>query len=377
MSLSALNNIIYLDHNATMPMLPSVKSKMDEYALLPLNASSIHAFGRNAKSLIEAARRQLATLVGIADYFRDFQITFTSGATEANAIILANYKEGEIFISATEHPSVWAHSGFDSNYTIINVDNNGILDLNDLEQKLNNSKSSKKLVSVMLANNETGVISRLQQIAIIAHKHGAEIHSDCAQGIGKMPVDIIALDLDYASVSGHKFGGPVGVGALISKAKCLFRPIFLGGGQERGMRSGTENVLAIAGMGQAALIALQELDARSENMKNLQSALESKLMKEFEDIKIAGIKSDRLPNTSLIINPRVKAQIMLIALDLKGITVSSGAACSSGRVGKSHVLSAMGYSDNDVESAIRISVGYNTSAQDIDNFLGIYSELNK
>ena len=372
-----LNQVIYLDHNATTPLHPAAKSKMDEYALLPLNPSSIHSSGRAAKSIIENARKMVAKLMGFESNFRNYQVTFTSGATEANNIILANYRDGEIFISATEHLSIWAHSKAASNFTVIQVDKNGVLDLEDLQQKLASSTKQKKLVSVMLANNETGVISFLQKIAKISHENGAQIHSDCAQATGKILVDMIDMDLDFASISGHKFGGPVGSGALISKTSFHLQPIFIGGGQERALRSGTENVPAIAGLGEAALIAFDELDKRNHEMKKLRDKLESKLLNKFPDVIIAGINTERLPNTSLIINPKITAQIMLIALDLKGVAVSSGSACSSGKVGKSHVLSAMGCSDDEIKSAIRISLGYTTSDKDIDDFLEIYSELNR
>ncbi len=371
------NGLIYLDHNATTPLHPAVKSKMDEYALLPLNPSSIHSSGRAATSIIENSRKLIARLMGFEGNFKNYRVTFTSGGTEANNIILANYRDGEIFISATEHTSIWAHSKVASNFTVIQVDRNGVLDLEYLQQKLANSTKQKKLVSVMLANNETGIISPIQKITKIAHEYGAEIHSDCVQAAGKIPIDIMDIDLDFASISGHKFSGPAGAGVLISKTSFHLQPIFIGGGQERGLRSGTENVPAIAGLGQAALIAFDELDKRIDHMKKLRDRLESRLLNRFSDVRFPGINTDRLPNTSLIINPRTTAQIMLIALDLKGVAVSSGSACSSGKVGKSHVLSAMGYSDDEVKSAIRISVGYTTTNKDIDDFLEIYSELDK
>lgn len=372
-----LSQTIYLDHNATTPLHPAVKSRMDEYALLPLNPSSIHSSGRAAKSIIENSRKFVARLMGFESHFRNYQITFTSGGTEANNIIMSNYKDGEIFISATEHLSILAHSKIFSNFIVIQVDSNGILDLDDLQQKLASSIKQKKLVSVMLANNETGVISPIQKIAKIAHEYGAQIHSDCAQAAGKIPVDIIDMDLDFVSISGHKFGAPLGSGALINKTSLHLEPIFIGGGQERALRPGTENVCGIAGLGEAALIAFDELDKRNEGMKKLRDRLESDLLSKFPDISIAGINTERLPNTSLIINPKVTAQIMLIALDLKSVEVSSGSACSSGKVGKSHVLSAMSYSEDEIKSAIRISLGYTTSDKDINNFLEIYSELNK
>ncbi|GAB4163523.1 MAG: cysteine desulfurase family protein [Rickettsiaceae bacterium] len=369
--------MIYLDHNATTNLHPAVKSKMDDCALLPLNPSSVHSNGRKGKSLLEGARRSIARLLGIESSFKNYQITFTASGTEANNIILANYKEGEIFISAVEHTSIFAYSRLFPNVTIINVNRDGILDLDDLQTKLSQSGSKKKLVSVMLANNETGIIQPIAEISAIARQHGALIHSDCIQAIGKIAVSMEELDLDFVTISGHKFGGPVGAGALISKSSIHLQPIFIGGGQERGLRSGTENVPAIVGLGEAAEVSLSELSKRHDHMRDLRDQLEGALMEGFSCLEFVGRNSKRLPNTSLIINPQKAAETQLIAFDLKGVAVSSGSACSSGKVGKSHVLAAMGYSDEQIKSAIRVSVGYTNTINDINNFIRIYKELNR
>ncbi|RTK92258.1 MAG: cysteine desulfurase [Rickettsiales bacterium] len=369
--------MIYLDHNATTPLHKAVKSKMDEYCHLPLNPSSVHANGRLAKALIEQARKHIANLVGVEEYGRDYQITFTSSGTESNNLILSNYLDGEIFISSIEHLSIYAFTKLYPNVTIIDVDENGILNLEHIESRLAQSKMKKKLVSVMLANNETGILQPVKEIAAIAHKYGAQMHSDCVQAIGKIDINIADLDLDFATISSHKFGGPTGVGALVRKANFHLNPMIIGGGQERSLRSGSENVLAILGFGEAANIASQELIERQTHMSMLRDKLETELINNCYNIEIVGKNTKRLPNTSLIITNGKTAEIQLIAFDMKNIAISAGSACSSGKVGKSHVLSAMGYSSEKVACGIRISLGYSNTLDDINHFLEIYKELNK
>lgn len=369
--------MIYLDHNATTPMHPNVIKKIQEVLSQPLNPSSIHSYGRKGKSYIEAARKNIASLVGISKNFKDYQITFTASGTEANNLILSNFKNGEIFISATEHPSIFAHYKMAKNITLIKVDSNGVLDLEDLNSKLESSKAERKLLSVMLANNETGIIQPIKQIADITHKNGALIHSDCVQAAGKIDIDLLDLNVDFISISAHKFGGPMGAAALISKASLPLQPLIIGGGQEKGLRAGTENVLAIIGFGEAALLAKNDLEERSERLNKLRLKLEKELLNSTHNIEIVGMHANRLPNTSLIINPAHRAETQLIALDLRGVALSSGSACSSGRISSSHVLDAMEYSKEKMDSALRISLGWNTTEQDIDNFFEIYNEINK
>lgn len=369
--------MIYLDHNATTTLYPAVCSQMTEFFDKPYNASSIHTLGRHAKDAIEKARKQIAKLIGIENKLRDYQITFTGSGTESNNLILSNYLDGEIFISATEHESIFAYSKVSNNVTTIGVNKNGVLELEELKDKLIHSKSNKKLVSVIMANNETGVIQPIEEIISIAHKFGAQVHSDCAQVIGKVNFNFYNLDLDFASISGHKFGGPIGVGALISKLQYHLKPMILGGGQEKNLRAGTENVIAITGLGAAAKITDNNLSKTTSHMLKLREKIESTLTHNFSKIIIAGSGANRLPNTSLIINPAKKAEFQLIAFDLKGIALSSGSACSSGKVGSSKVLKAMGYYDIEIDAAIRVSVGYNTTFAEVDNFLEIYREINQ
>jgi cysteine desulfurase len=369
--------MIYLDHNATTQMHPAVIKVMNELAGKPLNPSSIHSYGRKGKEIIETAREQVAKLLGIKEQSRDYQITFTASGTEANNLILTNFMDGEVFISAVEHLSISSYLKITPNIQVIKVDRNGVLDLADLTNKLRTSRSDKKLVSVMMANNETGVIQPLKQIAAIAHEFGALIHSDCIQAPGKIPVNLPELDLDFASISAHKFGGPIGSAALIAKVKYHLNPMILGGGQEKSRRSGTENVLSIAGFGFAAEIASAEQPKTYLKMLELRERLESSLLGNMPHLRFAGLNAERLPNTTLVINPEKKAETQIIALDLKGIAVSSGAACSSGRVGSSDVLKAMGYNEEETRSAIRISTGVNTGSEEIDEFVRIFTEINK
>jgi cysteine desulfurase len=370
--------MIYLDHNATTNMHPEVRNKMQELnAFGPLNPSSTHSNGQKGKALLENARKSVAYLLGFQSDPRKYQTTFTSSGTEANNLIISNYKNYEIFISAIEHPSIYAHCKYLSNITIINVDKNGVLDIDDLIMKLKESKSSKKLLCVMLANNETGVIQPIKKICDIAHDYGVLVHSDCVQAAGKIDIDLLDLGLDFLSISGHKFGGPMGAAALVARASVPLQPMMIGGGQERSLRSGTENVPAIVGFGEAAKLAKDELAERHTHMLKLQTKLEKMLLASNHDIKVVGTDVERLPNTSLILNLNKKSDLQLIALDLKGVAVSSGSACSSGKTSPSHVLSAMGYTDDIIYSALRISVGISTTEQDIDKFIEIYNEINK
>jgi cysteine desulfurase len=368
--------MIYLDHNATTYIHPGVVKKMKDLMFWPSNPSSVHAYGRKAKSYLEEARKNIASLVGIAGCFKDYQIIFTASGTEANNLMLSNFSDGEIFISNVEHPSIFSHYKIAKNVKLIKVNNNGIIDLEDLREKLTVSKSEKKLVSAIMANNETGIIQPIKKITEIVHQYGAKIHSDCVQSAGKIDINLLDLDADFISISAHKFGGPVGAAALIGKMSTPLRAQIIGGGQERGMRAGTENILAIAGFGEAAILAKKGLKERSSRMAELRLKLENGLLASDSSIEIVGKNLDRLPNTSLIINPRYKAETQLIALDLKGVAISSGSACSSGRVSESHVLEAMGYSKEKMASALRISIGWNTEEQEIEKFLEIYNEIN-
>ncbi|BFD45457.1 MAG: cysteine desulfurase family protein [Rickettsia endosymbiont of Sergentomyia squamirostris] len=338
------------------------------------NPSSIHANGRYARSLVEISRQQVAKSVGIDINSREYQVIFTSSGTESNNLLMSNYYDGEIFVSGIEHLSIFDHTKYRDNIKIIRVDSDGIVDIDHLEQLLLASLASKKLVSVMLANNESGVVQNIQQLVKIAKKYGAVFHSDCVQAVGKMPVNIKELAVDFATISAHKLGGMQGSSALIVKAGHTLKAMMIGGGQERNIRSGTENVLAIASFGLASSIAANEVEDRYNKMKKLQTCLEQNLLN-YKNVKIVSKNVERLPNTTLMIVSKTDAQTKLIAFDLRGIAVSSGSACSSGKVGKSHVLSSMGFSEDDARSSIRVSFDYQQTTQDVVTFVKAFEEV--
>lgn len=369
--------MIYLDHNATTHMHPSSRRLVDELLLRPMNPSAIHKIGREGKSVIEKARRQLAELLGVRDNMRDYRITFTASGTEASNIVIQNFRDGEIFAANFEHSSISKPTEELGNVNIVDVCSNGLIDLEDLERKLSLSTTGRKLVSLMIANNETGIIQPVKEAAKIARKYGAMIHSDAVQGVGKIPIDFIGLDVDFITVSGHKFGGGTGAGALIFRDEIHMKPIIYGGGQERSLRSGTENVLAIAAMGEAAARCKADLAERAKQMRQIRDYLEVKLLEKMPNTKIVGQEIDRIPNTTLILNSGKDAETLVISLDLKGFAISSGSACSSGKVGESATLRSMGYSLEEMKSAIRVSVSYNTTIREIDKFLQAFGEINK
>ncbi len=363
--------MIYLDHNATTTTHPAVQSLMQELFGLALNPSSIHANGRHGKKLIEHARSQVASLLGINARGTDYQVIFTASGTEANNLLLANFAEADIFISAIEHLSILQPASRLPNVKFIEVDSNGVVELDALAELLSQSNKEKKLVSVMLANNETGVLQPIQKIAEIAKKFGASMHSDCVQGVGKVNVNLPELGVDFATISGHKFGAPLGSAALIAPANYPLKANIIGGGQERGLRSGSENVPAIAGFGLAAELAAEELQSRQVVMQRLRDRLEQNLP---ENSKIVAKDALRLPNTSLITTLNIEAATQVIALDLAGILLSSGAACSSGKVSSSHVLKAMNLSEEEQRCAIRVSLSHNNTEKEIDQFIATFKE---
>ncbi|XVN42588.1 MAG: cysteine desulfurase family protein [Candidatus Rickettsia vulgarisii] len=367
--------MLYLDHNAITWIHPKVRdfviSLLDEAVY---NPSSIHSNGRGARAIVEKARIQIAESVGIDINSREYELIFTSSGTESNNLLMNSYLDDKIFISSVEHLSIFAHSKYRNNIKFIKVDNNGIIDINDLDKLLSNSTSSKKLVSVMLANNESGVIQNIRELAVVARKYGAEFHSDCVQAFGKIPVNIPELGIDFVTLSSHKIGGMQGSSVLIAKKNHPLKAMMIGGGQEKNIRSGTENVIAIASFGLASEIVGQEVDDRYQKMKMLQDCLEENLLK-YNDIKIVSKNVKRLPNTTLLIITNSDPQTKLIAFDLHGVAVSSGSACSSGKVGKSHVLEAMGYNDDECKSSLRISFNYQQTIKDVKKFIEIFEKV--
>ena len=339
----------YLDWNATAPLRSEAREAVSASLAACGNPSSVHTAGRAARARIEEARDDVAALVGALPG----QVTFTSGGSEANALALSGHRR--VLVSAIEHDSVSANA---PEAERIAVTSSGLVDLADLECRLRAS-SEPALVSVMLANNETGVLQPLAEIVTLARDHGSLVHADAAQAAGRIPVDFHALGLDLMSLSAHKLGGPQGVGALIAGPRATLNPLIRGGGQERGRRSGTENGPGIAGFGAAAKAATTDWSA----IAGLRDAFETKLRALGGEIFAA--EAPRLPNTSCLRLPGILAETLVIALDLAGIAVSAGAACSSGKVRPSPVLRAMGASEEAAREAIRISLGWSTTAEEI------------
>lgn len=350
---------IYLDHNATSPLKESARQAMLSAFELGGNASAIHEEGRKAHAVLDNARESVARALGVIAPM----VVFTSGGSEANNLALKGAPVERLIVSAVEHPSVLeAARSAGKTVDILPVDGEGRVDLAVLESLL--KSGPKALVSVMLANNETGVIEPLRDVAALAHAHGALVHTDAVQALGKIPVNFGLLGVDLLTVSAHKLGGPLGAGALIVRDGLALTPLIHGGGQELRRRAGTENLAAIAGFAAAA----QE---KRLEIKALRDHLEERL----EGAVIFGAGAERLPNTSCFALPGLSAETLLMALDLAGFAVSSGSACSSGKVAKSHVLAAMGVAPELAASALRVSLGWTTTAEHIDQFISAWSRI--
>ncbi|MBP7190470.1 MAG: cysteine desulfurase [Rickettsiaceae bacterium] len=362
---------IYLDYNATSPIREEVKSAMIEAMAFPYNPSSIHEFGRIAKAIVEESRSDVLSLVGIDRSKSEYSMVFVSSGTEANNLIMHNFNSGRVLVSAVEHMSILAHKEYKDNIDILPVHQNGMVDIHYLENWLKLNQGPKNLVSIMLANNETGIIQQLEEISKIIGSYGVLFHSDVVQAVGKIDINIPEMGVDFATISAHKFGGPLGIGGLIYNRKYHIIPQMIGGGQEMGARSGTQNVAAIKGFGVAAELAKNNVSSVVE----LRDMLESELLKIDPEIVIIGRDMARLPNTSLIIKPGVASSKQVISFDLRGVSVSAGAACSSGKVKPSHVLAAMGCSEELLNSAVRVSIGASTTEQDVVRFIDIWKEI--
>jgi cysteine desulfurase len=365
----------YFDWNATAPLLPAARAAMLAALAVTGNASSVHAEGRAARRLIEEARSKVAALVQAEPQ----NVIFTSGATEANMLALtpnwgAVPRRDRLFVSAIEHPSVRSGGRFAaSEIQEVPVTADGIVDLDALRTAL--AKTKYPLVSVMIANNETGVVQPVRQVAEIVHAAEGILHVDGVQGAGRLPIGMIDLGAGLLSLSSHKIGGPQGAGALIRRPGLVPEPLIRGGGQERGFRAGTENVAAIAGFGAAAEAALAGLASESARMAALRDRMETDIRSVTPDVVVFGEGAPRLGNTSLLAVPGTKAETALIAFDLNGIALSSGSACSSGKVQPSHVLAAMGLEPSLARAALRISLGWETSEADLDRLLNAWKKV--
>ncbi|QMV46460.1 cysteine desulfurase [Wolbachia pipientis] len=373
MSLFSLENsdCVYADYNATAPISENVKKSIFEVLLKQtLNPSSLHKRGQEARKILQDARDNIRDAIGVPS---DKEIVFTSGATEANNLVMRGIAGYLHVISAIEHPSILNSA---CNPYIIPVNQEGIVDFLELEKILSELKGNKAIVSVMMANNETGIIQPVKEIAEIAHKFGAICHTDTAQSVGKIKVNMEDLGVDLLTLSAHKFGGVAGNGVLIFNKELAIEPIIIGGGQEKGFRGGTENIVAIAGLS-AALQNIPDLLSKMDEVKELSNQLECELLNLASDIRIFGKNSKRLPNTSFIYMPGVKSDVQLMHFDLNHIAVSNGSACSSGKVEPSHVLLAMGATKEQAECSIRISIGPETKPQDIKKIVDCWYNIYK
>ena len=369
----------YLDWNATAPLRPSARAAMVDALDSAGNPSSVHAEGRVARQIVERARAQVAALAG-AD---PGQVIFTSGATEANAMALSPgwLRPGRpplerLLVSAVEHPSVLGGGRFGPDRThVIPVNADGVIARDQLRALLGGMPA---MVSVMLVNNETGVIQPICEVAEIVHDAGGLLHVDAVQAPGRIAIDINGLNADFVTLSSHKIGGPKGVGALIAGPGLhLGDPLIAGGGQERGLRGGTENVAGIAGFGAAAADIASHLATEAAHVLRLRERLEAGLRAIAPEVVIFGESADRLPNTTSFSHPGLRAETAVIAFDLAGVAVSSGSACSSGKVQPSSVLAAMGIDPALSQGAIRLSTGHATRDADIERFLSAWTKLSE
>lgn len=366
----------YLDYNATAPLRPearaAVVAALDTFG----NASSVHAEGRRARALIETARMEVAALAGASP--RD--VIFTSGATEAaNAVFERAWQS--LFVSAVEHPAVMAPAqrcGADLH--VIPVDASGRIDVGALAGSLDHvlADSSRRpadsLIAVQYANNETGVVQPIAEIAALAHERGTRLMVDAVQAAGRLEIDQRALGIDYIVLSSHKIGGPQGAGALVVGDEAKLNALLVGGDQERGRRAGTENVAAIAGFAAAAAAARREVGDVTR-LAAMRDRLEDGLRAATPDAIVIGGDAERLANTSLVARPGWPAETAVIALDLAGVSASAGAACSSGKTSRSPVLAAMGLDDDIANCAVRFSLGWATTEDDVSRCIEAWQRL--
>jgi cysteine desulfurase len=368
---------VYLDWNATTPLRPEAREAMAAAWDLPGNPSSVHAEGRQSRRLVEQARISVANAIGAEPR----NVIFTSGGTEANALALtpglrraSGLPVQRLVMSAIEHASVLAGGRFPIEaMAAVGVTSSGLLDLDRLRRAIEGGPPA--LVSVMLANNETGAVQPVKEAAEIVHSAGGLLHVDAIQAFGRMPFDFNGINADLVTLSAHKIGGPKGVGALVLAEGVLgLEPLLRGGGQELGHRAGTENVAGIAGFGAAVRAAMGALAQDAVRLEGLRNRLESGL-RQTPGMIVFSSAAPRLPNTTLFTVSGLKAETAVIGFDLAGVAVSSGSACSSGKVQPSHVLKAMGFGPELAQGAVRLSLGWATSDADIDRCFEAWRKL--
>jgi len=368
---------VYLDWNATTPLRAEARAAMAAAWDLLGNPSSVHAEGRHARRLVEEARSAVARAIGALPR----NVVFTSGGTEANALALApglrracGQPVQRLLVSAIEHASVFSGGRFMAEaISVAGVTQSGVVDLDHLRALLDSGPPA--LVSVMAANNETGAVQPIAEVAEMVHAAGSLLHVDAIQALGKIPFNIKVIGADIATLSAHKIGGPKGVGAVVlAEGLVGLEPLLRGGGQELGRRAGTENVAGIMGFGAAVKIASEARESDAIRLEALRSRLENGL-RQTPGVLVFSADALRLPNTTLFTVPGLKAETAVIGFDLAGVAVSSGSACSSGKVQPSQVLQAMGFGPGFARGAVRLSLGWSTSEADIDCCLKAWRKL--
>ncbi len=366
--------MIYLDYNATAPLHKNVIKKIQNLKFEEFgNPSSVHKIGRNSKKIVEEVRRNILSTLKAKNY----DLIFTSGATESNNLAIKGFIKKNniktIFSLQTEHSSVIdVVKNLDIEKKFFNINPNGTVNLKEIEELLSKQKNPF-LVSVMFANNESGIINPIYEISKIVRKYKGIMHCDGVQSLGKIEIDLDSLDVDLFAISSHKIGGPTGIGALLINTRNNISPEIIGGGQEKNLRSGTENFLGIVGFGEAINEVNNLTKICNSEIKNNRDLLETNLKKLSNEIKIFGEDTDRLANTCYFAYPSMTSENQVIALDQHGICVSSGAACSSGKVEPSHVLKAMQVDEKYIHSAIRVSLGWDSTKEQIETFLNIWN----
>jgi cysteine desulfurase len=365
--------MIYLDYNATAPLHKNVIKKIQILKFEDFgNPSSVHKTGRNSKKIVEEVRRNILSILKAKNY----DLVFTSGATESNNLAIKGFIKKNniktIYSLETEHASVVdVVKSLDIQKKFFKINANGTVNLNEIEE-LFSKETGAFLVSIMFANNESGIIHPIKEISKIVKKYKGIVHCDGVQSLGKIEIDLDGLDVDLFSISSHKIGGPTGIGALLINSRNNISPEIIGGGQERNLRSGTENFLGILGFGEV----INEIQSLSKicnsEVKNNRDFLEANLKKLSNEIRIFGEDTNRLGNTCYFAYPSMTSENQVIALDQKGIFVSSGAACSSGKVEPSHVLKAMKVDDKYIHSAIRVSLGWDSTKDQIETFFNVW-----
>lgn len=361
----------YLDYNASAPLRAEARAAMVAALEESGNPSSVHAEGRKARAIVDCAREQVAALVGA----RPSEVVFTSGATEANASVFAQ-RWDTMLVPAIEHASVTAAAALNGGRVVgISARGDGVASVGEIaEAMLRGDGHGRAMLALQLANNETGVTQPVAEAAAFARGHDVFVHCDAVQAAGRIRLDLAELGADSLSLSSHKIGGPKGAGALVIRDGVSLPAFVPGGGQERRRRGGTENVAAIAGFGAAAAAAARDL-SRINEIKALRDALERAVLEITPEALIVGADAARVANTSCIALPGKLAETLVIKFDLAGIAVSAGSACSSGKVSQSHVLAAMGLPPQITSSAIRVSLGHETTARDCETFIAAWRSI--